>query len=84
MIALGKGRKRHRGLSDEAMLKAMVDKHLRTTGSSVALRIMDNWEAERKKFVKVFPHEYKRALTEQYAAEMNKGAKAAPQALEVK
>jgi glutamate synthase (NADPH) large chain len=84
LIAQGKGRKRHRGLSDEAMLKALVDKHLRTTGSSVALRIMDNWEAERKKFVKVFPHEYKRALTEQYAAEMTKTTKTAPQVSEVK
>jgi glutamate synthase (NADPH) large chain len=69
LIAQGKGRKRHRATSDEALLKSLVDHHLRVTGSSVALKIADNWANERKKFVKVFPHEYKRALTEQYAAE---------------
>ncbi len=76
LVAQGKGRKRHNDTTDEAQLKALIDKHLRVTGSSVALRIADNWATERTKFVKVFPHEYKRALTEQYAA--NLSAKSAP------
>jgi glutamate synthase (NADPH/NADH) large chain len=74
LVAQGKGRKRHRDTSDEALLKGLIDKHLRVTGSSVALRVMDNWETERKRFVKVFPHEYKRALTEQYAAAIRASA----------
>ena len=67
LIAQGKGRKRHLGLSDEALLKSLIEKHLRYTGSAVALSIMDNWDTQRKHFVKVFPHEYKRALTDMYA-----------------
>ena len=68
LIAQGKGRKRHRDLSDEAMIKSLIDKHLRYTGSAVALAIMDDWANQRKHFFKVFPHEYKRALTDMYAA----------------
>jgi glutamate synthase (NADPH/NADH) large chain len=67
LIAQGKGRKRHLGMSDEALLKSLIEKHLRYTGSTVALAIMDNWDTQRKHFVKVFPHEYKRALTDMYA-----------------
>ncbi|HQD63891.1 MAG TPA: glutamate synthase-related protein, partial [Casimicrobium huifangae] len=67
LIAQGKGRKRHLGLSDEAIVKGLVEKHLRYTGSTVALAIMDDWATHRKHFVKVFPHEYKRALTDMYA-----------------
>ena len=38
-----------------------------------ARELLDNWETSRLKFVKVFPHEYKRALGELHA---QKGAKA--------
>ncbi|HYQ98492.1 MAG TPA: glutamate synthase-related protein, partial [Casimicrobiaceae bacterium] len=67
--AAGKGRLRHGGRSDEAQLREMVERHLRYTGSTRALAILDDWEAARAKFVKVFPHEYRRALTEMYAKE---------------
>ena len=53
--------------SDEALIKSLIEKHLRYTGSTVALAIMDDWATHRKHFVKVFPHEYKRALAEMYA-----------------
>ena len=69
-IAQGKGRKRHLGQSDEAIVKSLVERHLRYTGSTVALSIMDDWAAHRKHFVKVFPIEYKRALTDMYAESM--------------
>ena len=29
--------------------------------------LLDDWEAARRKFVKVFPHEYRRALSELHA-----------------
>jgi glutamate synthase (NADPH) large chain len=69
-IAQGKGRKRHRDASDESIVKSLVERHLRYTGSTVALAIMDDWATHRKHFVKVFPIEYKRALTEMYAESM--------------
>jgi glutamate synthase (NADPH) large chain len=71
-IAQGKGRKRHRDASDESIVKSLVEKHLRYTGSAVALAIIDDWAMHRKHFVKVFPIEYKRALTDMYAEEMKR------------
>jgi len=64
LAAAGKARARHAGRSDEALLREMVERHLRFTGSTVALAILDDWEGARARFVKVFPNEYRRALTE--------------------
>jgi glutamate synthase domain-containing protein 2/glutamate synthase domain-containing protein 1/glutamate synthase domain-containing protein 3 len=69
LAAEGKGRLMHLGRSDEALLRDQIDRHLRYTASSVALRILDDWDTYRGKFVKVFPNEYKRALTEMAAKE---------------
>jgi glutamate synthase (NADPH) large chain len=44
-----------------------VQDHNRWTGSQRARDILDRWEEARTKFVKVFPHEYKRALGEIHA-----------------
>ena len=50
------------------MLRELIERHLRYTGSTHALAILDDWDAARRKFVKVFPHEYRRALTEMHAS----------------
>ena len=55
----------HRGECDEIILKQLIERHLRFTGSQVAARLLANWEKARGEFVKVFPHEYRRALAEQ-------------------
>ena len=54
----------HRGESDEQQLRALVEAHSRWTGSKRARELLDNWAAARVKFVKVFPSEYQRALSE--------------------
>jgi glutamate synthase domain-containing protein 3 len=54
--------------TDEVILKKMLEDHHRWTGSQRAREILDHWEAARAKFVKVFPHEYRRALGEIHAA----------------
>jgi len=54
----------HRGQSDEAQLRKLLQDHLRWTGSLRARELLDNWEQARSRFVKVFPFEYKRALGE--------------------
>jgi glutamate synthase (NADPH) large chain len=69
LAASGKGRLRHTGRADEAILRELIERHLRFTGSTRALAILDDWEASRAKFLKIFPHEYKRALSELYAKE---------------
>jgi len=57
----------HRGLSDEAQLKKLLEDHNRWTGSKRARELLDTWAQSREKFVKVFPNEYKRALGEIHA-----------------
>ncbi|WP_298293164.1 glutamate synthase-related protein [Thiomonas sp.] len=54
----------HRGQSDEAQLRKLLQDHLRWTGSLRARELLDHWEQARSRFVKVFPFEYKRALGE--------------------
>ncbi|HET9763557.1 MAG TPA: glutamate synthase-related protein, partial [Casimicrobiaceae bacterium] len=70
LAAAGKGRMLHAGMSDEALVRSLVERHLRFTGSTLALAILDHWDSARSRFTKVFPHEYRRALTEQYAAQV--------------
>ena len=60
----------HRDQTDEVQLKAMLNDHLRYTGSRRARELLDNWDTARAKFVKVFPNEYKRALAELNAAKV--------------
>ncbi|HEX8955055.1 MAG TPA: glutamate synthase-related protein, partial [Burkholderiaceae bacterium] len=50
--------------SDEAILKNLIERHFKHTGSTRARNLLDAWAAGRAKFVKVFPNEYKRALAE--------------------
>jgi glutamate synthase (NADPH/NADH) large chain len=54
----------HKGQSDEAILKRLIERHARLTGSAQAKRILERWSDYRAKFVKVFPSEYRRALGE--------------------
>jgi glutamate synthase (NADPH/NADH) large chain len=52
----------HRELADELLLKKLIEDHHRWTGSLRARELLDHWNESRAKFVKVFPHEYKRVL----------------------
>ncbi len=63
----GKVDVRHLGLADEVLLKGLIEKHAQYTGSTRAREILADWPAWRARFVKVMPHEYRRALTEMAA-----------------
>jgi glutamate synthase domain-containing protein 3 len=52
----------HRGQADEVLLKNLIDAHYKWTGSLRAREILDNWEQSKDRFIKVFPHEYRRAM----------------------
>jgi len=67
----------HLGETDEFLLRGLIESHFRYTGSLRARMLLDNWTAMRARFVKVFPHEYRRALKELHAAQRP----AAPQRL---
>ena len=54
----------HLTMGDELILKGLIERHVRFAGSVRAREILNNWGVWRSKFVKVFPHEYRRALAE--------------------
>jgi glutamate synthase (NADPH/NADH) large chain/glutamate synthase (ferredoxin) len=58
------------GLSDadEVALRALVSEHARRTRSPQAARLLEDWDEARGSFVKVMPHDYKRALEKGLAA----------------
>jgi glutamate synthase domain-containing protein 3 len=51
-------------MDDEAQkeLYQYVSNHAKFTGSTVAQRIVDNWNDELKHFIKVMPKDFKRVL----------------------
>jgi len=50
---------------DDALeLRGIVEEHHERTGSAVAERVLESWDDELARFVKVMPHDYKRALLE--------------------
>ena len=51
-------------LTDEVILKDLIEQHFRHTGSERAKVILVDWEKSRSRFIKVLPTEYKRALGE--------------------
>ena len=57
------------GETDEAILKRLIERHFKYTGSTRARNLLDDWVNSRGKFVKVFTMEYQRALRELSAAQ---------------
>ena len=47
---------------DQKLLSDWIQRHYDATGSPRAKKILDNWNAMLPKFVKVYPHEFKRAM----------------------
>jgi glutamate synthase (NADPH) large chain len=47
---------------DDEKLLALIAQHVEGTGSPRGQWVIENWEEMRSKFIKVFPHEYKRVL----------------------
>jgi glutamate synthase (NADPH/NADH) large chain len=54
--------------TDEAILRQLIEAHFRHTGSFRAKDILHAWQSARARFVKVMPHEYRRALGDANAA----------------
>ena len=47
---------------DIAELQELIENHQCYTGSAVAQRLLDNWDASLSKFVKIIPSDFKAAL----------------------
>jgi glutamate synthase (NADPH/NADH) large chain len=59
----------HLGETDELLLRDLIEKQFRYTGSFRAKEILHDWANKRTLFVKVFPHEYRRALKQLFERE---------------
>jgi glutamate synthase domain-containing protein 3 len=55
--------------ADIQLLRGLIEKHFEYTRSPKAEWVLGNWESMIPKFVKVFPHEYKRVLQERARAQ---------------
>jgi glutamate synthase domain-containing protein 3 len=51
-------------------LRGMIEHHLEWTQSDVARRVLESWEEILRRFVKVMPHDLKRALKRRQEAEL--------------
>jgi glutamate synthase domain-containing protein 3 len=49
---------------DITLVQTLVSEHMERTGSPVARRLLDDWEHESLRFIKVMPRAYKKALAE--------------------
>ena len=47
---------------DMVTVKGEIEKHVQYTGSERGKHILDNWDSEKSKFLKVFPRDYERML----------------------
>ncbi|SFH85495.1 glutamate synthase large subunit [Planctomicrobium piriforme] len=61
-------------MDDVAELKELIEKHQMYTGSTVAQKILDNWDSCLPQFVKVMPRDYKRVMEELKAAAAGENA----------
>uniref|UniRef100_UPI0025FBEC4B glutamate synthase-related protein n=1 Tax=uncultured Fibrobacter sp. TaxID=261512 RepID=UPI0025FBEC4B len=50
------------GTESESELLDIINQHVEATGSEKGKRILENWNSERPKFVKIFPVDYRNAL----------------------
>jgi glutamate synthase domain-containing protein 3 len=64
----------HLGTADEALLRLLLERHAKYTGSRRAQEILAGWSGYRSRFVKIFPKEYRRALGELAAAQRKAAA----------
>jgi len=56
--------------ADEVILRRLIERHFKYTGSTRARNLLDDWANSRARFVKVFPTDYKRALEEMHFSSM--------------
>jgi glutamate synthase (NADPH/NADH) large chain len=57
--------------ADAESVRALLEEHVRRTGSRKARELLDSWQAVVPKFVKVVPSEYRRALEAQASPATN-------------
>jgi len=49
---------------DKSVVRGLIEKHVAFTGSELGKQVLEHFEREAKRFVKVMPTDYKRVLAE--------------------
>jgi glutamate synthase (NADPH/NADH) large chain len=49
---------------DKQVVRGLIEKHVALTGSERGKKLLESFEREHKRFIKVMPTDYKRVLTE--------------------
>ncbi|XP_018496829.1 glutamate synthase 1 [NADH], chloroplastic [Galendromus occidentalis] len=65
---------------DLSLVKNLIEEFASKTGSNVAKGLLAEWPASAKKFLKVFPHEYQRALKQMAEEQAEEKVQSPPQA----
>jgi glutamate synthase domain-containing protein 3 len=60
---------------DIDLVKRLISEHAQLTGSATARGLLEDWDNQLTRFVKVFPHEYRRVLNERKAEEQAETAR---------
>jgi glutamate synthase domain-containing protein 3 len=47
---------------DVKLVRGLMQRHIELTGSPQAAWILEHWDTTQARFIKVFPHEYKRVM----------------------
>jgi glutamate synthase (NADPH/NADH) large chain len=47
---------------DAELLRKLIERHLQYTGSTVAKFVLDDFDNQRKNFIKVFPVDFRKAI----------------------
>ncbi|HET7277392.1 MAG TPA: glutamate synthase large subunit [Dermatophilaceae bacterium] len=55
---------------DQVVVRALLDRHLELTGSTVARALLDDWESARSRITLALPRDYQRVLDVRAAAEV--------------
>ena len=56
-------RAQHLGHADVSLLHALITQHVEKTQSEIGQYVLQHWQVEKNRFVKVLPYEYHRALS---------------------
>lgn len=54
----------HLFMQDVSLVRSLLQRHSRYTASPKAKALLSDWKTTQAHFVKIFPHEYRRALGE--------------------
>ena len=57
--------------ADMKKVRTLLRKHTNHTGSPLGFKLLNNWINEKQNFLKIIPHEYKKAIEDKMKSQSN-------------